>query len=209
MKFTYKLSWYRIAGNTNSFRITPGKRIKNEPVVKKNRSKEIKIRFLKILSPIKYFILLAILPLLLQCSQSESFRLYNLNKPEVLEINLPKGLKIQDRIDSVSFNNENFSGEYLFHLYKNRVFYSRGYQTDIDTSTILLPEYKFFSDSLIKIYGYSEKSSVSPVGFLVLSGDKGTVIDVIFYMFYYERGIATGIGRDNKGNVFRAFLGEK
>ena len=158
----------------------------------------------------KYTILSLISLQTLSCYQAASFRLYNLDKAEVLEINLSKGIKTHGIIDSVHFNGEIFCGEYLFHLHKSNTFYSNNYYAKADTQkTFSIPEQKNFADSLLKAYGFSKKSTVSPAGFLTISGNKGTVIDVIFYMFYYERGIATGIGKDNKGNVFRAFLAEK
>lgn len=60
---------------------------------------------------------------------------------------------------------------------------------------ILLPQY----------HGYGEKAAAKRVGTIIIIEDKGTVIDLVFYTYSFDTGTASGVGKDNKGNVYRVY----
>jgi len=116
---------------------------------------------------------------------------------------MSKGVSLQGKITYVSKDDESFSGEYVFQSIKsgnplmqpnsNKDLFKSENKSDIDFS---------------KLYGFSENVHAVPVGTMILQGDKGTVIDIVFYTFLYDRGIASGVGKDNKGNVYRVYIGD-
>ena len=63
--------------------------------------------------------------------------------------------------------------------------------------------------SLAEEYGFGTNSDAKPVGTAILIGDKGTVIEVIFYKVDPEKKNGDGIARDNEGNIYRVYLSEK
>jgi hypothetical protein len=58
-------------------------------------------------------------------------------------------------------------------------------------------------------YGYGPNTHVQPIGSATLVGDRGTVLELVIYTFYYYHGVhGDGVGRDNHGNWYRIHIGK-
>jgi len=60
-------------------------------------------------------------------------------------------------------------------------------------------------------YGFSKDAQARPVGTGIIVGDKGTVIELVFYhrstdVRSSDLQTADGVGRDNHGHYYRVFL---
>lgn len=57
-------------------------------------------------------------------------------------------------------------------------------------------------------YGFSEGAIVQPVGSATLVGNRGTLLEIVFYHFYYYHGPrGDGVARDSFGNFYRVYVG--
>jgi hypothetical protein len=62
--------------------------------------------------------------------------------------------------------------------------------------------------SWAEVYGYGSGVHVQPVGSATLVGDRGTVLEIVIYSYYYYHGPhGDGVGRDNHGNWYRIYIG--
>lgn len=58
-------------------------------------------------------------------------------------------------------------------------------------------------------YGYGSDTFVQPLGSATMAGDRGTVIELVIYHYYYYNGVhGDGVGRDNHGNWYRVHIGQ-
>ena len=63
-------------------------------------------------------------------------------------------------------------------------------------------------NSWFQVYGFGPASDAKPVGTATLIGDKGTVLEIVLYSINLRSGFGNGVGRDNKGNWYRVYIGE-
>jgi hypothetical protein len=60
-----------------------------------------------------------------------------------------------------------------------------------------------------EIYGFGAGTYIRPAGSATLVGDRGTVLEIVIYSFYYFHGThGDGVGRDNHGNWYRVHIGK-
>jgi hypothetical protein len=147
----------------------------------------------------------------IQCVPTYSLRLYNLSKSERMEIIISTTDLDQGMVMFTSADGENFEGEYLFHKsQKSKINSSHGYTPDRRSYVTGESSTKRHNESTATLYGYGESLNADPVGSLVLVGDKGTTIDCVFYSVTYNNGTnASGVGKDNDGNIFRIYMSSK
>ena len=151
---------------------------------------------------------LLIIIFLTQCYRMDaSLRLYNLNDGKIIEIPIAQGLGMQGKVTDYRLEDESFSGEYLFQSSAPKYNYRSFFNGTEDKSVEPLSG-KSTDISFAEIYGFSKNAVANPVGSMVLLGNKGTIIDVVFYTFVYDRGTASGVGKDNKGNIYRVYIGD-
>jgi hypothetical protein len=63
--------------------------------------------------------------------------------------------------------------------------------------------------SWAEAYGYGPGTYVQPIGSATLVGERGTVLEIVIYSYYYYHGVhGDGVGRDNHGNWYRVHIGE-
>ena len=63
--------------------------------------------------------------------------------------------------------------------------------------------------SWAEAYGYGPDTYVQPIGSGTLAGDRGTVLEIVIYSYYYYHGVhGDGVGRDNHGNWYRVHIGK-
>lgn len=132
-------------------------------------------------------------------------RIYNLNGSEKIKIDFNNAMQRQGEISFSTDNGENFEGEYLFQSN-----FTRNAKKDLigpfaSEGQFLADNEKRSKEKFSSLYGFGEESNAKPVGTMILIGDNGTVIDVVFYTFSFDKGTASGVGKDNKGNVYRIF----
>jgi hypothetical protein len=60
--------------------------------------------------------------------------------------------------------------------------------------------------SFAELYGFSKEAPAKPAGTAILVGDKGTVIEIVFYKIGYQFQFGDGVGKDNKGRRYRVFM---
>ncbi len=130
----------------------------------------------------------------------KSLRLYERDSGLTIHLVLTKPKYNQGTIytpqASVDQESEIFDGEYHIH--------GKKYQPD--------PRYQTFMNeakSVAEEYGFGKNSDAKPVGTGIIIGDKGTVIEIIFYDIQGELKSGDGIGRDNNGKYYRVYLSEE
>ncbi len=139
----------------------------------------------------------------LQCYQiTSSIRIYNLNNSEKIEIDFKYAIERQGEVSYIAEDGESFEGEFLFQGTTKQIKYFR--DKFMGNEELFLSDKKA-KESFAALYGFSKKSNAQPVGTMVLVGDFGTVIDLVFYTFSFDKGTASGVGKDNKGNVYRVY----
>lgn len=58
-------------------------------------------------------------------------------------------------------------------------------------------------------YGYGADTVVQPLGSATMAGERGTVIEVVIYHYYFYNGVhGDGVARDNHGNWYRFHVGK-
>jgi hypothetical protein len=62
--------------------------------------------------------------------------------------------------------------------------------------------------SWTEVYGYGPNSDAVPVGTGVAIGNRGTVVELVFYRANLRDRDGDGVGRDNKGNWYRLQVGD-
>ena len=63
--------------------------------------------------------------------------------------------------------------------------------------------------SWAEAYGYGPGTYVQPIGSATLVGERGTVLEIVIYSYYYYHGVhGDGVGRDNHGNWYRVHIGK-
>jgi hypothetical protein len=59
-----------------------------------------------------------------------------------------------------------------------------------------------------EVYGIASGARATPLGTGTLVGDKGTIIQIVFYMVDLDEGTADGVARSNAGAWYRVHLGK-
>lgn len=147
-----------------------------------------------------------------------TLKLYNLNE----------GVKIIAEIDDIYNNNGEILGELENGEKFEGEFYIRGnpihYHSPIHNEVKLMSFSKFlnkkvgndtserkYSEQYIKntfpeLYGFSRNSRAEPIGSGVILSENGLLIEIVFYRVDFNKRIGDGIGRDNKGNIYRIYI---
>jgi hypothetical protein len=63
--------------------------------------------------------------------------------------------------------------------------------------------------SWAEAYGYGPGTYVQPIGSATLVGERGSVVEIVIYSYYYYHGVhGDGVARDNHGNWYRVHIGK-
>jgi len=116
-------------------------------------------------------------------------RLYNLDRPEVINATFDPGGKGHGMIEAIAPDGERFRGEYSTLSGKSSTSGSAFVRT--------LQGYEWAQASSFSLHQPGKQ-----FGSATLVGDKGTVIEILYAVDPYS-GHGTGPGRDNKGNRYR------
>ena len=142
--------------------------------------------------------LLAVSILLSTCmSRISTLRLYDLQEGRTIHAQLSEPNYQRGTILSIRDGNENFEGEYYYYGNRARISQYREMESFLDDT------------DLAERYGFGKNTDARPVGSAVMIGDKGTVIQIIFYQADPNLNAGDGIGSDNKGNFYRVYLSKE
>lgn len=153
------------------------------------------------------FPIIAALCCIAGCALPQVFKplnLYDINNGNTIELYFNPTSAEHGTITSASTSGENFHGECMFsaeHGYPRPDWSNRGEAQALNTTP------KDFAEA----YGLPKDSQVKPVGTGIAVGDKGTVVELVFFHYstdYRDRDMQTadGVGRDNSGHYYRIFL---
>lgn len=62
---------------------------------------------------------------------------------------------------------------------------------------------------LAKVFGFAPGSAARPMAVATLIGDRGSVLEIVFYALDVETGTGSGVARDNRGNWYIVRMGEQ
>ena len=135
-----------------------------------------------------------------------SGRFYNLNDTTMITATLSNFSSGFGELTATMPNGEHLAGVYSFsvgfQMPSSRRLYDLG-----ETQALKKEEAEKWS-TWPEEYGFGTESRAAPVGTATLHGDRGTVIEVVFYTINSPYQHADGIARDNKGNRYRVYVGE-
>ena len=148
--------------------------------------------------------------LLIGCSLPEIIKplnLYDTNNGNTIELIFNPNSREHGTITSSTTADQRFHGECVFSTEQG---YPRPNASDISrglSSTGGSATPKDFAEA----YGFTKESTAKPVGTGIIVGDKGLVIELVFYHCSLssrngEMQTADGVGRDNNGHYYRVFL---
>ena len=61
--------------------------------------------------------------------------------------------------------------------------------------------------TLAAVFGFKPDTAAKPMAVATLVGDKGTVLEIVLYTLDVQRGTASGVAHDNKGNWYIVRMG--
>lgn len=142
-----------------------------------------------------------------------SGRLYDLQDGSIIEIELSNYFEGYGKASGKIKNGEHLSGEYTLNNRTTRQIphvspgslFSGASKSDVPESKSSIPEKG--DPSWQEIYGFSPGSDARPVGTATLVGDKGSIVNIVFFSADTHRGVADGIARTNKGKWYRVHIG--
>lgn len=163
---------------------------------------------------IEKVLILLILILIVSCTSTINtpIRLYNLQSGKIIYAYLNDAYDNRGTIISTLSDGENLTGEYA--IADKMVGYEQSYSNKFSKNSSE-PVYrdgikKGINDrkSWAGVYGFGYDSNATPVATAILVGNKGTVIEIVFYTLNIDKGSGDGVGKDNQGNWFRVYVGE-
>jgi len=152
------------------------------------------------------FLFLAVLLSSCVTTKPTSGRLYNLEDGSIIQIELSNYFEGFGRASGKLKGGELLFGEYTLKLRANK---PRPHQSPpiigSTASKSIIP--KKDDPSWSEIYGFSSGAEAKPVGTATLIGNKGSIVNIVFFSADTHRGVADGIARTNKGTWYRVHIG--
>lgn len=130
----------------------------------------------------------------------KSIRFYNIENGHTIEVYHEDAYAVSGRLNSFRNSDEQFKGEYFIYPPKQPA--PEKYSTfgNLDMEQL---------NSLAEKYGYGKESNAKPAGSLILTGNKGTVIQGVLYKVTPDKKSGDGIGMDNDGGIYRIYMSEE
>ena len=147
------------------------------------------------------------------CSSSPTpARLYNLDTGDVIAAEMSYADNGHGLMTATLPTNEVCSGEYTI-AGRGRSYGTGPYENPVPQDERASDEKAQQTSgkdmSWAEAYGYGAGTFVQPIGSATLAGDRGTVLELVIYSFYYYHGVhGDGVGRDNHGNWYRVHIGK-
>ena len=163
---------------------------------------------------IEKVLILLILIFIFNCASTidTPIRLYNLQSGKIIYAYLKDAYDNRGIIISTLSNGENLTGEYA--IADKMYSYEQAYRNKFSKNSFE-PVYRDEIEKRINeakswagVYGFGQDSNATPVATAILVGNKGTVIEIVFYTLNIDKGSGDGIGKDNQGNWYRVYVGE-
>ena len=134
-------------------------------------------------------------------------RFYNLQNGTIITASLEDFSRGHGEIIASLSSGEFLTGEYTFNTFSSGIIsspkpYLRDEKENKESSEEKYPS------SWAEDYGFTRNANVAPLGTATLVGNKGTVVEIIFFNLNYQYSYGDGVGRDNKGNKYRVHIGE-
>ena len=161
----------------------------------------------------KVLILLTLI-LMVNCASTINtpIRLYNLQSGKIIYAYLADAHDNRGTILSTLSNGENLTGEYA--IVEKMYGYEQSYRQTFSKNSYEpvrrddIEKGINETKSWAGVYGFGQDSNATPVATAILVGNKGTVIEIVFYYLNIDKGSGDGVGKDNQGNWFRVYVGE-
>jgi len=139
-------------------------------------------------------------------------RLYNLDTGDVISAQMDYAENGHGLMTATLPTSEVCSGEYTI-AGRGRSYGTGPYENPVPTDEQATEDSAQRSSdgdlSWAEAYGYGAGTFVQPIGSATLAGDRGTVLEIVIYSFYYYHGVhGDGVGRDNHGNWYRVHIGK-
>ncbi len=130
-------------------------------------------------------------------------RLYDLKDGKTIEVFVKQISRNNGRFLSARTAEEKFEGEYVVVERSGDLGYrpSSGVSRQFGMSNGTTENLTGFAEA----YGYGKDSNAKPVGTGILVGNKGTVIEIVFYRISSDLS-GDGVAKDNSGRYYRVFL---
>ena len=137
-------------------------------------------------------------------------RLYNLGNGDIVSAEMAYSGNGHGKMTAELPNGESCSGEYII-AGRGRSYGPGPYADPTRDPQELQNSERTTGEGMTwaEAYGYGEGTFVQPVGSATLVGQRGTVIEIVIYSYYYYHGVhGDGVGRDNHGNWYRIHIGK-
>ena len=137
-------------------------------------------------------------------------RLYNLDNGDIITAQMAYSSNGHGRMTATLPTGEACAGEYTI-AGRGRAYGSGRYADPTDDPQEMENSDRVTGSDLTwaEAYGYGDGAYVQPVCSATLVGEKGTVIEIVIYSYYYYHGVhGDGVGRDNHGNWYRIHIGK-
>lgn len=169
----------------------------------------------------RLFILLAGILFLGGCAAQRGplLRLYNLKEGRVLRVNVTDRLGNHGILSATLPDGERLSGEYFISPPKKEprlkmprpgdlVPFASGTADSAAAGTSVEKETAESPFFWTDLYGFGPASDARPVGSAILTGNRGSVFEIVFYHYSASPFFADGVGRDNHGRFYRVYFGK-
>lgn len=166
-------------------------------------------------SHLKAFLGITLPGMLFSCvfvSTTPTLRLYNLESGAILRVFFDDAYTDHGVLRANLPSGEHLKGEFFIGVRPEE---SKHYPGKIvplgeEGAGKKLGEGKGYRDiTWSELYGFGGDTPVVPVGSAMLVGNRGTVIQVVFYRFKMKKWMGDGVAKDNRGNVYRVYVGEE